>query len=733
MKSWRWACCWIVLPLALGDAQGAETDVFVPFTVNWRAEGQSPASAAFLLSAPAGKDGFITVKDGRLVRPDGRRFRIWGLNVTMRAGLPPKEQAPRLAARLADYGINCLRFHFLDRLAPTGLIDAWRDDTRALDAAQLDRLDFFVAELKKRGIYTNLNLNVGRIYKPGDNVRDHELLGYAKGLTYFDPQLLMLQREYARQLLTHRNAYTGNEYRHEPAVAIVELVNENSIVESWFSGRLLGQQTRRNPGTWADIPASYEKELTQRYNEYLRQRFGPDVLSRLRREAKVGEGELIPRLKPAEFAAASKERFHAEATFYMDMERRYFAEMGRFLKQELGVRALVVGTSDHNHGRTGYPLLSSTAQLDVVDGHVYWQHPSYVTDAAGKRIGFTIPNTPMVNNPWYSTPVQLSRSAVAGRPYTVSEVNHPFPNEYACEGVPILAAWAALHDWDGVFWYTLAHNDVVEGEPRIGGHFDFAFDPVKMAQLAAGALVFLRGDVAPAQRTLQRAYTAEQVIESLRMTWKDRPYFTPGFDPGWPLVHATRVTSFDAPQATMDRAEAVGEPIRSDTGELVWSAGREKRDGADTRLPGGVATIQTARSEAMVGFLRDRPQTLRHLSATLETPFCALTLSSLDELPIARANRLLLTATARVGNSGMKWNDKRTTLESWGTAPTVIEPVRGMLTLRGLEQAAGVTAQPLDGGGQPLGEPQRLQRTADGWQLVMGRPATTWYVLAVSR
>lgn len=733
MKCWRWVCCWAVLPLACAYAQAAETDQFVPFTVNWRAYGPSPASVASLLSAPAGKDGFIAVKDGRLVRPDGGRFRIWGLNVTMRACLPPKEQAPQLAARLADYGINCLRFHFLDRVAPAGLIDASRDDTRALDAAQLDRLDFFVAELKKRGIYTNLNLNVGRTYKSGDNVRDHELLGYAKALTYFDPQLLALQREYARQLLTHRNPYTGNEYRHEPAVAIVELVNENSIVESWFSGRLLGQQTRKNPGTWADIPASYEKDLTQRYNEYLKQRFGADVLARLRQEAKVAGGEPIPRLKPAEFATASKERFGAEAGFYMDMERRYFAGMGRFLKEELGVRSLVVGTSDHNHGRTGYPLLASTAQLDVVDGHVYWQHPSYVTDASGKRSGFTIPNTPMVNNPWFSTPVQLSRSAVAGKPYTVSEVNHPFPNEYACEGVPILAAYAALHDWDGVFWYTLAHNDVVEADPRIAGHFDFAMDPVKMTQLAAGALIFLRGDVAAAQRTLTRAYSAEQVVESLRMTWKDRPYFTSGFDLAWPLMHATRITSFDAPQPAMEHAAAGADPIRSDTGELTWSVGREKREGPAARLPGGVVAVRTPRSEALVGFVRDRPQVLPHLSPAVETPFCALTLSSLEELPIARAGRMLLTAAARAGNTGMKWNEQRTTLESWGTGPTLIEPVRGTLTLRGLDRAGEVTAQALDGGGRPLGEPQRLQRTADGWRMVLGQPVTTWYVISVSR
>ena len=84
-------------------------------------------------------------------------------------------------------------------------------------------------------------------------MRDYEYLGMAKVVNYFDEQVQMLHREYAQQLLTHRNPYTGAEYRHEPAVAIVELVNENSIVEAWFSDRLLGKNTQKNPGTWTDI------------------------------------------------------------------------------------------------------------------------------------------------------------------------------------------------------------------------------------------------------------------------------------------------------------------------------------------------------------------------------------------------------------------------------------------------------------------------------------------------
>jgi hypothetical protein len=45
---------------------------------------------------------------------------------------------------------------------------------------------------------------------------------------------------------------------HEPAIALVELVNENSIVESWVANRLRGKNTRKNPGTWSDITGFFK-------------------------------------------------------------------------------------------------------------------------------------------------------------------------------------------------------------------------------------------------------------------------------------------------------------------------------------------------------------------------------------------------------------------------------------------------------------------------------------------
>jgi hypothetical protein len=435
MKLTPW--CLVLCFLAAGSIIAQESIRLKPFTIDHRSADGSVIDLSFLLEAPAGKNGFIGVRNGHLAKPDGSRFRIWGVNVTEVAPgsvhFPPKQDAAFWAATLARLGVSCVRLHFLDIEAPRGIIAPDRSDTRSFDAEQLDRLDFFIAELKKRGIYSNLNLNVGRRYKAGDGVRDHELIGTGKALTYFDPRLIELQKEYARKLLTHYNPYTKSEYRNEPAIAIIEIVNENSIVAAWVKGRLRGLKTSGPPENWQDIPPFYEQELTKLYNAWLKKKLEAPELARLRAEAGVKGADPMPRLAPDDFPKASKERFQTELSFYMELESGFLRDMQAYLKQTLGCKSLLVGTSDYTYGISMYPLLTSNSLLDIIDAHGPWEL------------------RPMVNEPLNSVPVRLSRSAVAGKPFTVSEHNHRFPNDYTSEGIPLLAAYAAFQDWDGIF------------------------------------------------------------------------------------------------------------------------------------------------------------------------------------------------------------------------------------------------------------------------------------------
>jgi hypothetical protein len=694
---------WLLLSACRVPAQSGA--VLQPFTIDHRKAlfAHSPVDVSFLLDVPAGKHGFVRAQGGHLVTGAGKRIRFWGVNFTDWSKgsvmVPSKEDAPLWAATLARFGVNCVRFQFLDLPTPRGLIDGRRDDTRALDPEALDREDFFVAELEKRGIYINFNLLVGRPFKASDGVHDYQKIREgAKGISLYDPRIIELQKEYAKQLLAHCNPYTKSEYRNDPAIAMVEINNENAL---WV-------------GFHGPTPY-YDHELTDLYNAWLKHNLNAEELKKLRDIAGASGDDPVPLLPSrTEIEIAPKERFYAESRFFLDTQRSYWENMRDYLTKTLGVKQLIMTTADHGHTSSGYPLLLATSSFDTNDGHTYWQH-----DWENKI------KAPMVNDPFNSTVVELSRTAATGKPYTVSEVNNPFPNDWASEGIPILAAYGNFQDWDAIIWYTFEPKASSDWKPYVGDAFDISLDPVKMPQLAAGALMFLRGDVSPANSTVQRSYTREQVFDSALLPQAtDRPYFTPGFPLALPLQHGSRILSLDGASVTPLAASKVTNPIVSDTNQLAWY---------NSSAMTGLVTVDTPRSQALIGFVKANGKSVTNLSADVQNRFCTIMINSLESGPISGASRLLLTVGSRVENEGMRWNDRRSNLSEWGGSPTLIEPVVGRITLRGLDRAKVVSAQPLDGSGQPMGEPIRAEKKAEGWNLPLGKTITTWYEVTVTR
>ena len=170
---------------------------------------------------------------------------------------------------MASLGINCVRFHHMDRAGyPRGIWDAkgwsgFKHDRFHPEA--LDRLDYLIAQLKKRGIYTNLNLHVSRGYNKADGFPQpgpgESLPKYGKGLDHFYPRCVEEQKRYARMLLDHQNQYTGNRYAEEPAVAIVEISNEDGLLYEWRRGSL------------DNFPRPYVAELERQWNAWLKQEY----------------------------------------------------------------------------------------------------------------------------------------------------------------------------------------------------------------------------------------------------------------------------------------------------------------------------------------------------------------------------------------------------------------------------------------------------------------------------
>ncbi|RRJ98977.1 hypothetical protein Ga0100231_000845 [Opitutaceae bacterium TAV4] len=275
------------LSVAAPASDGATADEFpfhggFPFHIP--ATGTQPGTAPYDLihpAPPAQADTPIKIYGDQFIRADtGKPFRFWGTNLNFSGCFPEHEIADRIAARMATLGINIVRFTHMDqRRFPGGIwhrdspgaSNAWNENNIAhetFDPEAVDRLDYFIASLKKRGIYTNLNLKVSRYItpdydgpdfsQPGPNETYHKK---SKGFDQFYTPAIAAQKDYARRLLTHRNPYTGLTYTEDPAVAIVEINNENGILWAW------------NYKILDSIPSRFIGELAARWNTWLRNQY----------------------------------------------------------------------------------------------------------------------------------------------------------------------------------------------------------------------------------------------------------------------------------------------------------------------------------------------------------------------------------------------------------------------------------------------------------------------------
>ena len=228
----------------------------------------SPTDVSWLNEKPAGARGFVRVRGEGFVVGAGKPIRFWGVNLNFNGVFPTKEDAPRIARRLAKFGFNAARLHHYEgNVAPAGIWKAAGIGSsrlafpREFDANALDRMDFFIAELIKNGIYINLNLHVARKTTEADGVAGAaQMPDKDKGANYFDEKLIALQNDFSRAILTRVNPYTTRALKDEPGVCAVEVVNENSLLGLWLDG------------DWRAPPAVNDA-LRTRWNAWLHEKY----------------------------------------------------------------------------------------------------------------------------------------------------------------------------------------------------------------------------------------------------------------------------------------------------------------------------------------------------------------------------------------------------------------------------------------------------------------------------
>ena len=271
--------CLLLLTIACfrgSELSAQDRSQWYEFYLPWDDSSRNITNLSGFLDPPAGKYGFLEVTpDGRFQFENSEeRVRFVGVVNVAAANYPSKPEAKILADRMARFGINLVRIHLIDVEGSSGLFANSQQNTLDLDTDRLDRMDYFIKCLKDNGIYFNFCIHAGRRYKEADGI-DAPVTNYqSKYTTLFNPKLIGLQKDFAERTLTRVNPYTGLSYADDPAMASVELTNENSLFNGWLgwnSDYIFGE-------TGEGIGPHYSGELDSLFNRWLTTNYETDSI-----------------------------------------------------------------------------------------------------------------------------------------------------------------------------------------------------------------------------------------------------------------------------------------------------------------------------------------------------------------------------------------------------------------------------------------------------------------------
>ncbi len=361
--------------------------------------------------------------------------------------------------------------------------------------------------------------------------------------------------------------------------------------------------------------------------------------------------------------------------FLRDLETRYYDQMVAHVRTNCGYPGLIFGTIMANSPA------SVQSRMDVIDGHAYWQHPQFPGNP-WDSVNWFVPNVSMVNTLGDdNTLAGLARQRIKGKPFTVTEYNHPQPNYFGSEAPLLLAAYGALQDWDGLWMFDYGPGQ--DGTATMGyarGFFDTAQHSGKMANLLLAANLFRRGDARPADHEITMALTPDREIDLLAnaSAWSVSSSSHLGVSGKFAF---TNRLSVNVGTNTVGLVNAPAVPsasvLTSDTGELRWNLASADR---------GVVTVNTPRSKALLGYATNMVWNLGELTlapGSNALGWCTLGVTLTRGSSFTNDCRALVVASGWWENTGQVWKntDKDSLGNQWGGTPILMEVVPFTLTL----------------------------------------------------
>ena len=436
------------------------------------------------------------------------------------------------------------------------------------------------------------------------------------------------------------------------------------------------------------------------------------------------ESGTILRPTRSQLAGYTEPRIRDLLRFYSVTDEKYFVEMRRYLKEDLSAKPLVTGTAAF------WAYLGDSevqAKMDFVDGHFYWDHPSWTGVPAWSPTGWRIRNQPLINT--LEDFGILATQAVQGKPFTVSEYNYVFPNRYALEG-PLLAALVGnLQDWDAVYLFDYAGSTAAFDDAFTSSFFSMAGNPVKSAQLPVASRIFLQGQNSVASENIRVDLTQDEVAQGYAQGLIAGSKFLAGkgLNARAFLQDHLRIRSFNRAEPAPIEFSMPAGSVTSSNGELLW----DRVDSQATFLRVRGSSVQGA-----IGFLKGLSIDLGDWSfetANEGPDHLAVLLQARDGFPLRESRRMIFSVWTEHQNTGMEWNSNLTSVENrWGRAPALIRPATVDVTLR-FQSPGPVRFYPLDEKGvRKEALPEQTVEGGRRFHIDTARDLTIWYEVEIN-
>ena len=579
----------------------------------------SVADLSFLVQpgAPAGKYGFLKCRGDQFEfekRP-GVPVRFWGKCMGFRTLFQSEEQTLAMLDEEAALGTNAIRLHHFDNSLTYG-----KFERGSFHPEYLRKLDFLVAEAKKRGIYITLDLFTYRHYDVMKKLGNPSMTDY-KVLCYFDKKAQNGLLGFAEELFLHVNPYTGKAWKDEPAIITLNLINEGTL------------------------PALLPR-TGKRVRELVDKAFQKYAAERKITLTDLNRGEV-----------------HAE--FLADAGKRFFHDVKEKLNK-LGVKVLF---SDQNFAQTA---LDTRNVYDYVDSHFYFCHP---VSLSGRNASPTFYGSASPIRGYSAGLRNIALTRILGKPMTITEWNYCWPNPHFFEGPFLTGVYAALQDYNGLWFLSSAFERAKEGTLSA---FNSSNNAVMRLALRAGALLYLRGDVKPSVRTIAATVEGGKKVGSFlqlvsKFGIRHPPYPQEGVllaSPDEKISHPAPVTGRN-PEEFLQKLKQMKvmddnalslkrKTALSDTGELFLDAANE------------IFTVVTKQSEVLLlpGKREAKGDVLRVRNGSAHAAFHA---AALDRHPLSGSGRIMILHLTNLSNEGTVFlNADQSILEKQGTSRQVL-------------------------------------------------------------